>query len=205
RAAYGLESPPTREQARVDLRAHERVGRLLKELEGWRELSGAVTRDEAVALLDSTRVSLPRGGQAGRIAVLDLLDARTRRFEVVFLLGLEEGRLPRRSQGSAFLDEERKAELERSSRAGRLLRTDPVSRDRYLVYTACTRPTRRLYLVREAASDDGAPREASPFWDEARVLFAPDEVERWTRRRPLAALTWPLEGAPSERERLRAL
>jgi len=144
-------------------------------------------------------------GEAGRVAVLDLLRARTRRFEVVFVVGLDEGRLPRRSQGSPFLDEEQKAELERSSRAGRLLRTDPVSRDRYLFYTACTRPTRRLYLVREAASDDGAPREPSPFWDEARGLFAPEEVERWTRRRPLAALTWPLEAAPSERERLRAL
>ena len=121
------------------------------------------------------------------------------------MVGLDEGRLPRRSQGSPFLDEEQKAELERSSRTGRLLRTDPVSRDRYLFYTACTRPTRRLYLVREAASDDGAPREPSPFWDETRGLFAPDEVERWTRRRPLAALTWPLEDAPSERERLRAL
>src|SRR5438874_2165606 len=205
RAAYGLESPPTREQARLDLRAHERIRRLLAELDGWRELGGDLGRDEVVALLDTARVSLPRGGQAGRVAVLDLLDARTRRFEAAFILGLDEGRLPRRSQGSPFLDEESKAELERSSRAGRLLRTDPVSRDRYLFHTACTRPTRRLYLVREAATDDGAPREPSPFWEEARALFAADELERWTRRRPLAALTWPLEAAPSQRERLRAL
>jgi ATP-dependent helicase/nuclease subunit B len=137
--------------------------------------------------------------------VLDLLRARTRRFEVVFVLGLEEGRLPRRPQASPFLDEEQKAELERSSRSARLLRTDAVSRDRYLFYTACTRPTRRLYIVREAANDDGAPREPSPFWDAARALFPSEEVERWTRRRPLAALTWSLETAPSERERLRSL
>src|SRR5204863_169402 len=155
-------------------------------------------------LLADASVRLAGAGEAGRVAVLDLLRARTRRFEVVLVVGLDEGRLPRRSQGSPFLDEEQKAELERSSRTGRLLRTDPVSRDRYLFYTACTRPTRRLYLVREAASDDGAPREPSPFWDETRGLYAPDEVERWTRRRPLAALTWPLEAAPSERERLRA-
>ena len=139
------------------------------------------------------------------MAVLDLLRARTRRFEAVFVLGLEEGGLPRRTEGSPFLDEERKAELERSSRTSRLLRTDPVSRDRYLFYTACTRPTRRLYLVREAANDDGAPREPSPFWDEVRGLFAAEDVERWTRRRSLPALTWPVETAPSERERLRAL
>ncbi|HEY2939038.1 MAG TPA: PD-(D/E)XK nuclease family protein [Gaiellaceae bacterium] len=205
RAAYGLESPPTGETARLDLRAHERVTKLVAELESWRELGAEVSPDEIVGLLDTAPVRLAAAGEAGRVAVLDLLRARTRRFEVVFALGLEEGRLPRRVQSSPFLDEERKAELERSSRAGRLLRTDPVSRDRYLFYTACTRATRRLYLVREAASDDGAPRQPSPFWDEARSLFDPDEVERWTRRRPLSALTWPLEGAPTERERLRAL
>ena len=183
----------------------KRRQKLLAELEGWRDLGGEASREEIVSLLADASVRLAGAGEAGRVAVLDLLRARTRRFEVVFVVGLDEGRLPRRSQGSPFLDEEQKAELERSSRAGRLLRTDPVSRDRYLFYTACTRPTRRLYLVREAASDDGAPRQASPFWDETRGLFAPDDVERWTRRRPLAALTWPLEAAPSERERLRAL
>src|SRR4051812_16130669 len=205
KAAHGLESPPTREQARIDLRACEKVSRLGAELEGWRELGGDVGRDETTALLDSARVSLPRGGQAGRLAVLDLLDVRTRRFEVVFILGLDEGRLPRRMLGSPFLDEERKTELESASRGARLLRTDPVSRDRYLFYTACTRPTRRLYLVREAATDDGSPREPSPFWEETRSLFDAGELERWTRRRPISALTWTLEAAPSTRERLRAL
>jgi ATP-dependent helicase/nuclease subunit B len=204
-AAYRLDAPPIHEAARLDLRTHEAVAKLLAELEGWRELGGEASREELVALLADAQVRLAGAGEAGRVAVLDLLRARTRRFEVVFVVGLEEGRLPRRSQASPFLDEEQKAELERTSRAARLLRTDPVSRDRYLFYTACTRPTRRLYLVREAASDDGAPREASPFWDETRALYAADEIERWTRRRPLAALTWPLEGAPSERERLRAL
>jgi ATP-dependent helicase/DNAse subunit B len=204
-APHGLQAPPTHEAARLDLRAHEGGAKLVAELEGWRDLGGEVSREEVVALLADAQVRLAGAGEAGRVAVLDLLRARTRRFEVVFLVGLEEGRLPRRSQGSPFLDEERKAELEQSSRSGRLLRTDPVSRDRYLFYTACTRPTRRLYLVREAASDEGSPREPSPFWDETRALFAADEVERWTRRRPLAALTWPLESAPSERERLRAL
>src|SRR3954468_19423524 len=205
KAAHGLESPPTREQARIDLRAHEKVSRLGAELEGWRELGGDVGRDETAALLDSARVSLPRGGQAGRLAVLDLLDVRTRRFEVVFILGLDEGRLPRRMLGSPFLDEERKTELESASRGARLLRTDPVSRDRYLFYTACTRPTRRLYLVREAATDDGSPREPSPFWEETRSLFDAGELERWTRRRPISALTWTLEAAPSTRERVRAV
>ena len=80
-----------------------------------------------------------------------------------------------------------------------------MSRDRYLFYTACTRPLERLYLVREAATDDGNPREPSPFWDEVQSAFDPDDVRRWTRRRPLSALTWSLDDAPTDRERLRAL
>jgi len=43
----------------------------------------------------------------------------------------------------------------------------------------------RLYLVREAATDEGSPREPSPFWDEVQAVFAKDDVARWTRRRPL--------------------
>ena len=38
-----------------------------------------------------------------------------------------------------------------------------------------------------------------------RELFDEDDVRRHTTRRPLSALTWELEAAPTERERLRAL
>src|SRR5207237_10147491 len=115
-------------------------------------------------------------------------------------LGREEAAPPRRSRGSPFLDAARRRELGR-----RLARPDSVSRDRYLFSTACTRVTRRLYLVREAATDEGSPREPSPFWEEVASLFPAEEIARWTRRRPLSHLTWPLEGAPTERERLRSL
>ncbi len=84
-------------------------------------------------------------------------------------------------------------------------RPDAASRDRYLFYTACTRPRKLLALVREAATDDGSPREASPFWEAVCGLFDPDDVRRHTTRRPLARLTWPIESAPTERERLRSL
>src|SRR5262249_35638801 len=86
-----------------------------------------------------------------------------------------------------------------------LQRAGAVERDRYLFYTACARASRRLYLVREAATDEGAPREPSPFWDDVRNVFAPDDAARWTVRRPLSALTRPLAEARTERARLRAL
>ena len=199
RAAHGLERPPVGDDALHDLRANETLTRLLDELDAWERRAEVLGPDDVVAALERATVR-PRTAEPGRVAVVGLERARTRRFDVVFVLGLEEGALPRRGSGSPFLDEPTVERL-----AGRLHRADPVARDRYLFYTACTRPTRRLYLVREASTDEGSPKEASPFWDEVTALFQPDDVERWTRRRALSHLTWQIDDAPTERERLRAL
>ena len=136
--------------------------------------------------------------------MLDLARIRTRRFDAVFVIGLEQGTLPRRAPTSPFLDDDTRRELD-GERGARLQRPDTASRDRYLFYTACTRPRKLLTLVREAATDDGSPREPSPFWEAVCELFDPEAVRLHTTRRPLARLTWPLDGAPTERERLRAL
>ncbi|HEX7310966.1 MAG TPA: PD-(D/E)XK nuclease family protein [Gaiellaceae bacterium] len=199
--AYGTQHPPASEDARRDLRAYEAVTRLITELEGWVELGGTLTAEEIVGALERTTVRGADGRERGRVAVLDLLRARTRSFEVVFVLGLEEGTFPRRTQATPFLDDDAR----RALGSARLVKPDQVARDRYLFYTVCTRATRRLYLVREAASDEGVPREPSPFWDEVARLFSSEDVRHATTRRPLSALTWPLEAAPTERERLRAL
>jgi ATP-dependent helicase/DNAse subunit B len=204
RAAYGLEAPPVGELSRQDIRAHDAVMRLLAELRGWSELEGSLSPEEVVAALERAEVRRAAAAESGRVAVVDLLRARTRRFEIVFVLGLEEGRLPRRGHESPFLADDARRDLDERSRA-RLARPDQVARDRYLFYTACTRASKRVYLAREAAGDDGSPRSPSPFWDEVVALFPPDDVQRWTRRRPLSQFTWPLEAAPTERERLRAV
>ena len=204
RAAHGLESPPVGDESLQDLRAFEALNRLVGELEGWLALGGSLTPDEIIAALERTPARAV-GQSVGRVDIVDLLRARTRRYEIVFVLGLEEGTLPRRGEGSPFLDEESARELDTRLRRSRLARPDTVERDRYLFYTACTRATKRLYLVREAANDEGGPREPSPFWEEVRGLFAEDDVRRATMRRPLSELTWPVEQAPTERERLRAL
>jgi len=204
RAAYGVESPPVGEHSRQDIRAHDAVMRLIGELRGWTELDGSLSPEEVFAALERAEVRRSSTGEAGRVAVVDLMRARTRRFAIVFLLGLEEGSLPRRGHESPFLGDDARRDLDARSRA-RLARPDQVARDRYLFYTACTRATKRVYLVREAASDEGSPREPSPFWDDVQMLFPRDDVLRWTRRRPLSELTWPVESAPSERERLRAV
>ena len=201
RNAWGLDAPPVAEDARGDARAYRAATRTLDDLEELARRDGRpLSADDVVAALERTSVPAIAAGERGRVAVLDYSRARTRIFDVVFLLGLEEGSFPRRDRPSPLLDDDARREL-----GGRLERPNAVARDRYLFYTACTRATQRLFLVREAASDDGVPREASPFWDDVWALFDPAEAARATRRRSLSSLTWPLHAAPSERERLRAL
>jgi ATP-dependent helicase/nuclease subunit B len=143
RAAHGLEHPPVGAGPAEDLRAYDAALRLLDELDRWERLVDEQTSgDDVAATLERARLRRERA-EPGKVSVLDLDRARTTRFEVVFVLGLEEGSLPRRGGGSPFLDDEDRERL-----GGRLQRADPVSRDRYLFYTACARPTRRLYLVR---------------------------------------------------------
>ena len=172
----------------------------------WLEPSDAATGGAGEDARASVTVVAAPARVRAACAVLDLLRARTRRFGVVFVLGLEEGVLPRRAVDSPFLPDEQRAPPRGCGhrQAAACARTRSA-RDRYLFYTACTRPWERLYLVREAATDDGRPLEPSPFWEEVRRASRAADVERWTRRRPLSALSWELHRAPTERERLRAV
>jgi ATP-dependent helicase/DNAse subunit B len=199
RNAWGLESPPTVDPARDDSRAYRVVLRTLDDLRDLADNGARLEPEDVVSALERTWVT-PAAPSTGRVAVLDHEHARTREFDVVFVLGLEEGAFPRRARPSPLLSDDARREL-----GGRLERPDAVARDRYLFYTTCTRARQRLVLVREAAGDEGTPHEPSPFWEDVRALFDDAEVQRATRRRPLSALTWPLESAPSERERMRAV
>jgi len=200
RSAHGLDAPPTGDAAWGDLRAFAAAIRTLDELGDWEARTEILRPEDVLAVLERVEVPVAPTAEPGRVAVLDVLRARTRSFQAVFVVGLEEGVFPRRGRVSPFLDEDRRRELGR-----RLEPVDQVSRDRYLFYTVCTRATRRLTLVREAADDEGSPREASPFWIEVRGLFQPDDVARVTRRRSLSEVTWPIDRAPTDRERIRAL
>ena len=203
--AYGLESPPVSERSRRDLRAFESLRALLDELEDWQKLNGQpLERDDLLAALERASVRIGSADEPGRVVVSDLLQARARRFRVVFVIGLEEGSFPRRSSKHQLIGDEAREKLEQA------MVTPPpaedLERDRFLFYNACTRPYEKLYLVRESASEDGSPRQTSPFWEELCDLFDAADVERWTKRRSLSKLVWDeIAEAPNERERLRSL
>src|SRR5215216_586195 len=82
RAAYGLERPPADESSRDDLRAFESCRRVLADLEGWERIAEPASREDVVAALERATVRQPAATDAGRVPVLDLMRARTRRFEI---------------------------------------------------------------------------------------------------------------------------
>src|SRR5207244_12067264 len=135
RAAHGLESPPVGADAVIDLRAQEAVFDLLEELQAWLDLGGALSREEIFAAVERATMRLARGDESGYVAVTDLLRARTRRTEVVFVLGLEEGSMPRRAPGSPFLGDEDRRSIDERSRRSRLPKPVPVSLERFFFYT----------------------------------------------------------------------
>ena len=203
RSAYGTEAPPAGETSRLDLRAYDAVLRLLDELDGLAALGGEATprgrgrRARARPRCGSPAPARPAASPCSTCCARARGASRSSSCS-----GSRRARCRAAQRGVAVPRRRRAA----ASSARRLERPDQVSRDRYLFYTACTRATRRLYLVREAATDDGAPREPSPFWDEvAARLRRRGRRARDARGAPLSALTWPLDGAPTERERLRAL
>ena len=163
RSAHGLEAPPVGEASRGDLRAYESLTQILDELDGWRALGGELTADEVREALEHAEVRLGAAGERGRVAVLDLGRARTRRFDAVFLLGLEEGTLPRRTSPSPFLDDDARGELDRraSARLGPLQSLLVDVGLALVVFHAAGRAVASVGPARRLAQVDAAGRLAS--------------------------------------------
>src|SRR5207244_8710168 len=100
---------------------------LVAELACWQELGQAVGVEDLTAALERAELRLGAAAEPGRVAVLDLPRARARRYEVVFVLGLEEGSLPRRAQTPRLLDDETRREREGTTKA-RLPPPGPIAR-----------------------------------------------------------------------------
>ncbi|MGI9659850.1 MAG: PD-(D/E)XK nuclease family protein [Gaiellaceae bacterium] len=187
-----------------DIAAHQALLRTLDQLDQWTTLGGRVEARDVSGALERTRLRGARN-DPDRIAVIDPMRARTRRADAVVVLGLEEGSFPRRPADDPLLSETARRALEDAAPRRRLARPEPLAWERYLFYGICTRARQKLVLVREASTDDGRPLEPSPFWAEVVNLFAAEDVEQAVRRRPLSALSWPLERAPTRREQLRSV
>ena len=157
RNAWGLESPPTSDDARIDARAYRAAERTLGELAALSGSEPAVVRDDVLAALERTRVA-PESPAKGRVAVLDherATDAHIR------------GRVRARPRGRgvpAARRDRRRSSTTSCARAlgGRLARPDAVARDRYLFYTTCTRATPAARARSRGGERRGCATRAEP-------------------------------------------
>ena len=150
--------------------------------------AATLERDDVVSALERATVRLAAPAEPGRVAVLDLMRARTRRFDAVFVLGLEEGSLPAARAGLA-VPRRGAAPRARARRGCSAPTRSPATA------TSSTRPARG----RSSGSTSCARRPPTRAARASRArsgrrcarVFPADDVARWTRRRPLSALTWP--------------
>ena len=151
-------------------------------------LGGELSADERRSRRSSAPTCGSRGaGETGRVAVLDLSRARTRRFESVFVLGLEEGSLPRRGQAIAV-----------PRRRGPRRARGPHARPAHAARPGLARPLPLLHRVHprdptalpssgRRRPTRGARASRARSGTRSRRSSTPDDVARWTRRRPLVA------------------
>lgn len=209
REARALFAAPRRAQA-AQLDPDEEVDAqalvaLLQAVDELTELVAADPRRAPApgALLEAVeRIEVPAGGSphAGAVLVADPLAIRARRFDTVVLCGLQEGEFPRPAASEPFLSDEERRALNAAAGLRLAAREDRLADERYLFYAAASRADRRLILSCRDADEEGNPALPSFFVDDVRALF--DALP--TRHRPLSAVTWPSEEAPTEAERARA-
>ncbi len=141
------------------------------------------------------RVPLPPGKDA--VLVASVTQARGLPFRAVALVGLAEGEFPRALTEDPFLRDADRRRLQEICGLALDLSTDSAEAEYF--YEAATRAREQHLLTRPRIADNGAPWQASPYWDELRrrVEVAPRRRTRRTYAEAAEAASWPdlLSGA----------
>lgn len=172
-----------------------------------RELGRLARRDRELvpgpAELERLLADLPvfAGEQAapGRVQVTHPSQIRARRVRALFLCGLNEGAFPKPATPDPLLSDDDRAAI--NAVAGTRLghHADHLAGERFLLYTAVSRPTDLLVLSWHAADEEGEPRVRSLFVDDVVERFSDAPLER-VQRRALGAAGWAAGEAPVPRE-----
>ena len=135
------------------------------------------------------RLPLPTDSET--LLVVDANQARGLRFRAVAILGLAEGEFPTTLTEDPLL---RDADRERL-RTEFDLAIDPStqSAEAEYGYEAIARADQALLLTRPRIADNGAPWQASPYWEEVlrRVRTEPIELGGESFPSPAEAASWP--------------
>jgi ATP-dependent helicase/DNAse subunit B len=177
---------------------------LRKALDGVRGLAAAdprlvPARDRLHDLLAEVQVRTGAAPAPDRVQVARPQDIRARRFEAVFVLGLQEGEFPRLPRPDPFLSDDDRHAIAKASGLFLPAREDRPARERHLFYVCASRAERLLALSWRDTDEEGAPQLRSFLVDDVCALFG-DALESPAESRSISAVAWPPESAPSEAE-----
>ncbi len=149
-------------RAAVDPDAPARTARDLQSLEALRSACRWISPDTPIAdrVECLAQVQLPGPGGAAMVDVLDLLDARSLRYEHVFLIGCNDGLLPQSPPARPIITEAQRADW---VRRGVVLdsREDLTGQEMLLMYQAVSRADSRLTV--SYSMGECGPASASPY------------------------------------------
>lgn len=166
---------------------------------------GAVDARRVHDTLARLRVRLGEDDQPGRVLVTSPEGLRGRRFEAVFVCGLQEGEFPRGARPEPFLADPDRRELAAAAGLALPVREDQLDRERFLFYLCASRAQRLLVLSSRVSDEEGTPSPPSFFLEDVRDVFTP-ALGEGVRRRSLSDVTWAEGTEPTrvEWERARA-
>ena len=154
--------------------------------------------------LAGLRVRLGEQFRPDRVHVANPESIRARRFQAVFVCGLQEGEFPRSQPSEPFLSDDDRRSLAQASDLRLPEREDEFDRERHLFYVCCSRAERLLALSSRFSDEEGNPEVQSFLVEEVKDLFS-EGLEEGVMRRSLADVAWAPAEAPTEAEWDRAL
>jgi len=157
-------------------RAHVLEGAEVEDARAWESATEALDqlaellRAGLGAALDARRlhdtlaelpVWLGERPQPDRVRVAAPGQIRARRFDAVFVCGLQEGEFPRGPSAEPFLPDQDRREIAKSTGLLLPVRGDELDRERYLFYVCASRAARTLYLSSRFSDEEGNPQPGS--------------------------------------------
>jgi ATP-dependent helicase/DNAse subunit B len=186
-----------------DARAFQAVASALRDMRALIRAGARIDLARIEETLTGLDVHAGEDPQPGRVAIASPLAIRARRFEAVFVCGLQEGEFPAGGSSDPFLSDADRREIAKASGLALPLREDQLERERYLFYVCASRAERLLVLSARVSGEEGEAEQPSFFLDDVERVFP--GLRESARRRSLADVTWSPEEAPTAAEWERAV